>query len=685
MTKDAPKTSKSSSKCLFKESPRSKELSAPFTKESPAFLPKDSSKSFLMSKEIDKSSKYYKSSPTPSKRDCPSDERNHKSSDARRIESIDVKSIKALLKELESKESTRIAEVSRVKKEEHHEGITPKEDYNFVKAECEDEKLDYRSPKNDLKTSQKMKTFQHFRISENFGKTSSEVTPKTEDEKKVTAEDKLLVTPEEVPVQMEEEVTTSGEELYIIPKSRSKTPSPTDNEARKKKSSAKKVVQKPETVKKKLKKSLEKGAEYLQKVVESVKNNANVLKRKKNSDIKIIRRRNSLPHLSKADRKLQLNAIRDTLQESKIDVESAEKFESDSAIKLKNGLLKSLAEEDSSSGDKVKDSLLTRSYSTLVSCAELGDENAVDLLLESFQVKSKNRREKKEAAAKKKKVEREKEKEKTSDPLDDIEKFIAISENLLSKPENKENKDILVKKLFNDIKEFEANVKQESLAPPRRSHRLQTISKTVSKSSKGVVRNEKFSTEDYKLDLAELEAENVKFLKDMEERLTQFTVIGKSEYKCERIISKEAERMVCDCYLNPDEEDSGAFGCGEDCLNRLLMIECGDDCAIADRCTNKRFQKSMYSHCKVFRTEKKGFGIMAADYEINPGDFIMEYVGEVINTEQFEERRDEYSKYKNAHYYFMALRSDSIIDATTRGELVFFCSPLNFKDACLKY
>ncbi|KAL5276573.1 SETD2 family protein [Megaselia abdita] len=571
-----------------------------------------------------------------------------------------------------------------------------KDNKDLLILECQDRIP--KIPKTETKSSQKMKTFEDIRISENFAKIFREDNSKTKNIEVKQEVIKNEVISEKTPKSKSkvEEVrkseNESSKEKQSLSKSKSKfedilsfdlkdndksnceiskqvrrkTPSPTENEPQKKK---KVVVPKPDIVKKKLKKSLEKGAQILQKVVESVKK-SNILKRKKNSDIKIIRRRNSLPHLSKADRKLQLKAIRDTLKERKLD--SSDKFESDSAIKLKNGLLKSLTEEDSSSNEKSKDkdSLLSRSYSTLVSSVELGDENAVDLLLESFQVKKK----KKEAAKKKKSSE----KEKSSDPLDDIEKFIAISENLLSKPENKENKDILVKKLFNEIKEFEANVKQEILAPPRRSHRLQTISKTVSKSSKGVVRDEKYSSEDYKMDLAELEAENAKFLKDMEERLTQFSVIRKSEYKCERIISKEAERMICDCYLNPDEEDSGAFGCGEDCLNRMLMIECGDDCVVGDRCTNRRFQNFMYSHCKVFRTEKKGFGIMA-DAEINPGDFIMEYVGEVINTEQFEGRREVYSKDKNAHYYFMALRSDSIIDATTRGNISRFinhsCEP----------
>lgn len=226
----------------------------------------------------------------------------------------------------------------------------------------------------------------------------------------------------------------------------------------------------------------------------------------------------------------------------------------------------------------------------------------------------------------------------------------------------------------------------------RRSHRLKLITKTPKALvGRGLVRDkERFSIKDdvetkihYTLDdhltgLAEVEAKNAKFLKEMEERLSNFHVIKENEYLCERVVSKEAKKMICDCFLTHEEEERGELGCGEDCLNRLLMIECGPDCNVKERCTNKRFQKLLCSPCRVFRTEKKGFGIMA-DIEILPGEFIMEYVGEVIDTDEFEKRRIMYSQDKNRHYYFMALRSDAIIDATIKGNISRFinhsCDP----------
>ncbi|XP_012233977.2 histone-lysine N-methyltransferase Set2 isoform X2 [Linepithema humile] len=171
-----------------------------------------------------------------------------------------------------------------------------------------------------------------------------------------------------------------------------------------------------------------------------------------------------------------------------------------------------------------------------------------------------------------------------------------------------------------------------------------------------------------------LEAEN----REMEERLSQFEHLRENLYLTERYTNKETKRMVCDCFLTEDDIERGELGCGEDCLNRLLMIECGPRCVVGGRCTNKRFQNCEYAKCEVFRTEKKGFGLRAV-VDILPGEFIMEYVGEVVDPKDFRRRAKEYSKDKNRHYYFMALKSDQIIDATMKGNISRFinhsCDP----------
>ncbi|XP_017888798.1 probable histone-lysine N-methyltransferase CG1716 [Ceratina calcarata] len=166
--------------------------------------------------------------------------------------------------------------------------------------------------------------------------------------------------------------------------------------------------------------------------------------------------------------------------------------------------------------------------------------------------------------------------------------------------------------------------------------------------------------------------------REMEERLSQFELLRENLYLTERYTNKETKRMVCDCFLTEEEIERGELGCGEDCLNRLLMIECGPRCVVGDRCTNKRFQNCEYAKCEVFRTEKKGFGLRAT-VDMDAGEFIMEYVGEVVDPKDFRRRAKEYSKDKNKHYYFMALKNDQIIDATMKGNISRFinhsCDP----------
>lgn len=166
--------------------------------------------------------------------------------------------------------------------------------------------------------------------------------------------------------------------------------------------------------------------------------------------------------------------------------------------------------------------------------------------------------------------------------------------------------------------------------------------------------------------------------KEMDDRLSQFDHLSENLYLTERYTNKETKRMVCDCFLTEEEIERGELGCGEDCLNRLLMIECGSRCVVGDRCTNKRFQNCEYAKCEVFRTEKKGLGLRAV-IDLFAGEFIMEYVGEVVDPKDFRRRAKEYSKDKNKHYYFMALKSDQIIDATMKGNVSRFinhsCDP----------
>ena len=61
------------------------------------------------------------------------------------------------------------------------------------------------------------------------------------------------------------------------------------------------------------------------------------------------------------------------------------------------------------------------------------------------------------------------------------------------------------------------------------------------------------------------------------------------------------------------------------------------------------------------------------------GTFLLEYVGEVLDYNEFLRRSKQYAKGNNEHYYFMALNADEVIDATFKGNISRFinhsCDP----------
>ncbi|KAL6504861.1 hypothetical protein OROHE_023619 [Orobanche hederae] len=135
------------------------------------------------------------------------------------------------------------------------------------------------------------------------------------------------------------------------------------------------------------------------------------------------------------------------------------------------------------------------------------------------------------------------------------------------------------------------------------------------------------------------------------------------------------EVMVCHCKPPSD----GRMGCGAKCLNRMLNIECvRGTCPCGELCSNQQFQKRRYAKLKWFRCGKKGFGLQALDV-ISQGQFLIEYVGEVLDIRAYEARQKEYALQGHKHFYFMTLNGSEVIDASAKGNLGRFinhsCDP----------
>lgn len=51
------------------------------------------------------------------------------------------------------------------------------------------------------------------------------------------------------------------------------------------------------------------------------------------------------------------------------------------------------------------------------------------------------------------------------------------------------------------------------------------------------------------------------------------------------------------------------------------------------------------------------------------GDFIIEYVGEMIDEEEYQRRLNEMQKNKDQNFYFLTLDKDRMLDAGPKGNL----------------
>ena len=181
----------------------------------------------------------------------------------------------------------------------------------------------------------------------------------------------------------------------------------------------------------------------------------------------------------------------------------------------------------------------------------------------------------------------------------------------------------------------------------------------------------------------------------------------------------EDDVMICQCK----PVWRGGDGCGPDCINRLLCIECVPGfCPCEDKCTNQVFSKKQFAQLEVVsgfllhtisheqsvisheqsvishephfdlflpfefqskietqkRAGQKGFGLFALD-PIKTGQFIIEYVGEVLEEDEYLRRKEFYAETGTRHYYFMNVGNGETIDAYRMGNVGRFmnhsCEP----------
>jgi len=114
----------------------------------------------------------------------------------------------------------------------------------------------------------------------------------------------------------------------------------------------------------------------------------------------------------------------------------------------------------------------------------------------------------------------------------------------------------------------------------------------------------------------------------------------------------------------------------------MIRVECVEK-HCTEHCQNLRFQKRQWKNVQVKDFGEKGKGLIANE-DIKAGDFVIEYIGEIIDRDEMDRRAEANDGKVTHHYYFDLGRSQAVagsefIDAKNFGNVARFinhsCDP----------
>ena len=131
--------------------------------------------------------------------------------------------------------------------------------------------------------------------------------------------------------------------------------------------------------------------------------------------------------------------------------------------------------------------------------------------------------------------------------------------------------------------------------------------------------------------------------------------------------------------------------CDEKCLNRISKIECSDKhdaqhkkepsiCAVGGDCGNRLFTNKTYAKYERFREHAMGWGLRATE-AIKEGSLVIEYIGEVIDEAEMNERMNNQKKFSplDHDFYIMQIDNGYYVDGKHKGNASRFinhsCDP----------
>ncbi|RLV86615.1 hypothetical protein DV515_00015862, partial [Chloebia gouldiae] len=113
--------------------------------------------------------------------------------------------------------------------------------------------------------------------------------------------------------------------------------------------------------------------------------------------------------------------------------------------------------------------------------------------------------------------------------------------------------------------------------------------------------------------------------------------------------------------------------------SKMIFAECSPNtCPCGEQCCNQRIQRHEWVQClERFRAEEKGWGIRTKE-PLKAGQFIIEYLGEVVSEQEFRNRMIE-QYHNHSDHYCLNLDSGMVIDSYRMGNEARFinhsCNP----------
>lgn len=122
------------------------------------------------------------------------------------------------------------------------------------------------------------------------------------------------------------------------------------------------------------------------------------------------------------------------------------------------------------------------------------------------------------------------------------------------------------------------------------------------------------------------------------------------------------EVYTCECSPN----DFRPCGPGNKCFNYESNMECDENCSAGPKCLNQRFEKCIYRKVQAKPVESKGWGLITLEF-IPSGAFIIEYLGELIDSYEFNRRFKQMNDEKAVNFYFLGVEKGLYIDSSKHG------------------